>query len=221
VHRTRIKICGITRAQDALAAASAGADAIGMIFYKAAPRFVTPEVAQEIRNALPPFVTPVGVFVNPSLAEVTRPRLQTVQFNGDEAPQFIKQFGQLEVIKAIRVDPETIERELDRWRSAMREKEISRISLVMEPANTGQAGGTGIANDWDTVRRLLDEGKFAGLPPLIAAGGLTPDTVGAVVRQIRPWAVDVSSGVESSKGIKSAEKIRAFIEAVRAADADQ
>jgi phosphoribosylanthranilate isomerase len=140
--------------------------------------------------------------------------LATVQLNGHENPELVSKLRPLRVLKAVRVDPATIEGELATWRDA----NLPNLDgIVLEPANTGQAGGTGIANDWATVRQQIDKGTFGPLP-LIAAGGLTPQTVGDVVRQLRPWAVDVASGVEETKGIKSRAKIEAFIDAVRQAD---
>jgi phosphoribosylanthranilate isomerase len=145
--------------------------------------------------------------------------LRTVQLNGDESPAMIRDLEGLSVIKALRVDPETIESDLDEWRNAILEFELDNLAgFVLETARTGQAGGSGVANDWKTVQKQQELGNFEDLPPLIAAGGLTPETVADVIRQIRPWAVDVSSGVEQSRGVKSPERIAAFVDAVRAAD---
>jgi phosphoribosylanthranilate isomerase len=223
VSRTRIKFCGITRLEDAMIAANAGGNAIGMIFHEPSPRHIDPDVAYRIVTALPPFVTPVGVFVDEDAETIVELAadlgLHTVQLNGDESPAMIRDLEGLSVIKAIHVDAETIESDLDEWRNAILEFELDNLSgFVLEPARTGQPGGSGVANDWETVRRQQERGNFEDLPPLVAAGGLTPETVADVVRKIRPWAVDVSSGVEQSRGVKSAEKILAFVEAVRAAD---
>ena len=208
--------------EDARAAASAGADAIGMIFHAPAPRNISVERAREIVAALPPFVTPVGVFVDAGADQIMEMAaavgVGTVQLNGSETFDFVAKLS-LRVIKAIRVDSRTIPYELDLWRRSIAVLKIDNlVGLVLEPSGTGQAGGSGVANDWKTVRRLIDKGSFNGLPPLIAAGGLTPENVADVIRSIHPSAVDVSSGVEESKGIKSADKIAAFIDAVRSAD---
>jgi phosphoribosylanthranilate isomerase len=213
----------VTRLEDAMAAAGAGADAIGMIFYELAPRFIEPDVAHRIVRALPPFVEPVGVFVDADAETIVETAadlgLRTVQLNGDEMPSLIRDLEGLSVIKAVRVDRESFEDELNEWRTAILEFELDNLAaFVLEPAKTGQPGGTGIANDWETVQHLQREGTFEDLPPIIAAGGLTPETVADVVGKVRPWAVDVASGVEQSRGIKSAEKVRAFVAAVRAAD---
>jgi phosphoribosylanthranilate isomerase len=222
MNRTRVKICGICRVEDALAAARAGADAIGMVFHPASARNVSAEVAERILAALPPFVTPVGLFVDASAEQVAnfvgRLGLRHVQLHGRETPAVVTRV-RATVIKAVRVDPGGFAQELAVWRRAIRECELRHLrGLVLETAGDGAPGGTGVANDWTAVRRGQEEGLFDGLPPMIAAGGLTPETVGAVVRHLRPWAVDVSSGVERAKGEKSEEKIRAFMEAVREAD---
>ncbi len=207
-----------------MSAASEGADAIGMIFDDQVPRFIEPDVAYRIVSALPPFVVPVGVFVDADADTIVEMAadlgLRTVQLNGDESPAMIRDLEGLAVIKAIRVDRESIEDEFNTWRTAILEFELDNLAaFVLEPAKTGQPGGTGIANDWAAIQQFQNEGMFEDLPPIIAAGGLTPETVADVVGKILPWAVDVSSGVEQSRGIKSADKVRAFIDAVRAADA--
>ncbi len=222
MRRTRIKICGVTRLEDALTAVRLGADAIGLICHERAARHIPPDRASDIVAALPPFVTPVGVFVNADVATIVKTAdyigLRSVQLSGNEPTLLVYDLKTYNVIKAVRVDPEETEVELDAWRDAREQLGLENwTGLLLEPGRTSQPGGTGVANDWETVRRLLDAGSFDDLPPLIAAGGLTPENVGEIVRRIRPWAVDVSSGVESAKGIKSAEKMEAFIRAVRQA----
>ncbi len=223
MHRTRVKICGITRPEDAAAAAVAGADAIGMVFYAPAPRNISIERAKEILDVLPPFVSPVGLFVDAPADEIRRIadelHLGHVQLHGQEPPERVAELRGLQVIKAMRVDAQFGET-LAAWRRASAELDLTNLrGIVLETGGTRQAGGTGVANDWTAVLRHRDAGAFEGLPPLIAAGGLTPQTVGDVVRNLRPWAVDVSSGVESAKGLKSVEKIQQFVQAVREADA--
>jgi phosphoribosylanthranilate isomerase len=222
-RRTRIKICGIGRPEDAAAAAAAGADAIGLVFHPPAPRYVSLDRAREIMAALPAFVTPVGLFVNVDAGFIRDTAgalgLRHVQLNGDESPEFVAALAPLVAIKALRVERDTFGRTLGEWREGVKSLPLTNLKgVVLETAGTGRAGGTGVANDWETVRHHIKSGDFAGLPPVIAAGGLTPETVGAVVRDIRPWAVDVSSGVEESLGRKSVERIRSFVAAVRAAD---
>jgi phosphoribosylanthranilate isomerase len=218
MHRTRVKICGITRAQDALAAAQAGADAIGMVFYRSAKRCITLDTARHVLAELPPFVTPVGLFVNSPPSEIQQVAsalgLRHLQLHGDEDIECVRRLEGYALIKAVRVAKQTFEAELDYWREL---NLLQLRGLVLETHADGP-GGTGVSNDWETVRRARDAGAFDGLPAIIAAGGLTPQNVGQIVRDIRPWAVDVSSGVESTYGIKSAEKIAAFISAVRAAE---
>ena len=202
--KTRIKICGITRPQDGLAAALAGADAIGLVFYAASPRNVTPAQAGEICTALPPFINKVGLFVNATSQDVqnvlaTVP-LDLLQFHGDERPDFCRQFNK-PYIKAINVKPG-----LDLLQYASLYSGAS--GLLLDSFVEGTPGGTGITFNWDLIPAKLSL-------PVILSGGLKPQNVAAAIRQTRPWAVDVSSGVESAKGIKDVQKIAAFIKEVR------
>jgi len=210
------------RAEDALAAANAGADAIGLIFYESAPRFIKLDKARSIIEALPPFVTPVGVFVDSDAKEIKHVAqelgLRVVQLNGKESPDAVFQLKPIRVLKAIRVD-QTFSHQLQLWQTAVRLRQFENlIGVVLEPGKTNQPGGTGVPNDWQHISNEIRNGACENLPPFVAAGGLTPETVADVVRQIRPWAVDVSTGVEESRGIKSEKKMRDFIAAVRAAD---
>ena len=223
MSRTRIKICGITRPQDALAAAEHGADAIGLVFHGPAPRNLSAKQAREILAVLPPFVTPVGLFVDQPpqvvLDTAAELNLRTVQLHGDEQPDEIAELSGLTVIKAVRIERDRIRGTLDRWRAALALDELRNLrGIVLETGGTKEAGGTGVANDWALVRELKDAGAFDELPSIIAAGGLRPETVAAVVRDLRPWAVDVSSGVEAVPGQKSPEKLEAFVRSVREAD---
>ena len=226
MNRTRVKICGVCRAEDAAAAARLGADAIGMVFHPPSPRNISPEAAEKIMAALPAFVTPVGLFVDAPLDDIgqlcRRLRLANVQLHGHEAPEtvarVIEQTGAF-VFKALRVDRGSLGAELDLWRDAIARLGLDRLrGLVLETAGGPAPGGTGRVNDWETARSFLDEGAFDGLPPIIAAGGLTPGNVAGVIRTLRPFAVDVSSGVEVARGQKSAAKMEAFLLAVREAD---
>jgi len=223
VSRTRIKICGITRADDARAASSAGADAVGLIFHPASARNIHLDRAREIVRAVGPFVTVIGVFVDALASRVMELAgelgLHTVQFNGQEPVERIAQLRKqrLKVIKAVKVDA-NIEKELEKWRSAMSLVGDMLAGIVLETGGTSVAGGSGMANDWNRIKQLQDKGAFAGLPPVIAAGGLHAQNVKDVVKNLRPWAVDVSSGVESELGHKSAQKIVEFVETVRRAE---
>jgi phosphoribosylanthranilate isomerase len=205
--RTRIKICGITRPGDAVAAAQAGADAIGLVFYPPSPRFLNVERAREIRDALPPFVQAVALFVNPDAAQVAqaigRVHPALLQFHGEETPDFCSQFG-LPYVKACRVTQGV---DLLKYLRL-----FSTASGWLLDAHVEEYGGVGARFDWSLVPARLER-------PLVLSGGLTRENVGEAVRRVRPWAVDVSSGVESSKGIKDAAKIAAFIAEVRNADA--
>lgn len=223
-HRTRIKICGIRRPEDALAAAAAGADAVGLVFHPAARRHVSADQARQIVDVLPAFVTPVGVFVDADVEVLRRTasavHVRHIQLHGDEPPDYVAQLREFAVVKAVRVDPARFGDTLNAWRRAIVDLGLTNLkALVLETPGTAHPGGSGVPNDWETVRVHLARGELNGLPPVVAAGGLTRETVGGVVRGVRPYAVDVSSGVEAPDGFKSAEKIKAFIAAVRDADA--
>jgi phosphoribosylanthranilate isomerase len=212
--RTRIKICGICRPEDAAAAAAAGADAIGLVLDSKQRRFVTPQLARQIVAALPPMVMPVGLFVDATVEEMIATAreigLSCVQLHGHENPQLAAALAPLAVLKAVHVDPATFESELAHWK---KERPGNLRGIVLDTAGAG--GGSGVANDWKTVRAAQENGAFAELPPLIAAGGLTAENVADVIRLIHPWAVDVSSGVESVLREKSPAKMAGFISAVR------
>jgi phosphoribosylanthranilate isomerase len=204
---TAVKICGITRVEDALAAAHAGAHAIGLVFHPASPRFVTIEQARQIVQRLPPFITAVGLFVNPDPqtvhAVLRAVSLQLLQFHGDEPPELCQRFG-LPYIKAVRMAPET-----DLLQYAARYREAK--ALLLDAFQDGVYGGSGRVFDWRKTPRDLPL-------PVVLAGGLTVHNVGEAIRLARPWAVDVSSGVEREKGIKDPEQIAAFIRGARDAD---
>jgi phosphoribosylanthranilate isomerase len=203
--RTRVKICGITRTQDAAAAARAGADAIGLVFYPPSPRYLSVERAREIRDALPPFVQTVALFVNADAAQVSqvigRVHPAMLQFHGEEAPQFCAQFG-LPYVKACRVKPGTPAIEYLR--------PFSDAAAWLFDSHVPEYGGVGESFDWSLIP--------ATDKPVILSGGLSAANVSAAVRQVKPWGVDVSTGVESAKGVKDAAKIAAFIAEVRNAD---
>ncbi|MEA2734824.1 MAG: phosphoribosylanthranilate isomerase [Humisphaera sp.] len=217
MRRTRIKICGVMRPEDAAAACAAGADAIGMIFHPPSPRNIFVERAMLIMEQVAPFVTPVGVFVDsppPKITEIAATvGLRVVQLNGNETPDDVRAMRGLHIIKAIRVVRGQLQAALQPWHDVK-----NLIGLVMEPGGTTEPGGTGARNDWDEVIDAHRAGAFNNLPPLIAAGGLKPENVADVVRRVRPFAVDVSSGVERERGIKSRELIDEFVRTVRAAD---
>jgi len=204
--RTRIKICGITRVEDAQAAAAHGADAIGLVFYRPSPRHVSFELAREIVAATPAFVASVAVFVNPSREEVEQAigaGVALLQFHGDEPPGFCASYSR-PYIKAARIRPEL---DLIKYLSPY----TSARAWMLDAFHDDLWGGTGGAFDWTLVPERMAR-------PMILSGGLTKDNVGGAIRRVRPYAVDVSSGVEASKGIKDAAKIAAFIGAVKHAD---
>jgi len=204
---TVIKICGLTRVPDALAAARSGAHAIGLVLYPKSPRYVEHRQARRIVEALPPFVMPVVLLVDPTRAEVekiideVRPAL--LQFHGDEPPDFCGSFS-LPYIKAVRVRPEVDLLQYARLYAGAK-------GLLLDAFVDGTQGGTGATFDW---KLIPSESPL----PLILAGGLSPRNVTEAIQRVRPWAVDVSSGVEADKGIKDVAKIAAFIRGVKDAD---
>ena len=208
--RTRIKICGLREPDHALVAAQAGADAIGVVFYPESPRYLTPPDAARVAAVLPPFVSVVGLFVNADAREVRRAieevPLDLLQFHGDETPEYCAQFGR-PFVRAVRMEAGT-----DLLEYAGR---FSRArALLLDAFLPGQPGGTGHTFDWAHIPRDLPI-------PLILSGGLTAANVGRAVREVRPWAVDVSSGVEASRGVKDPRKIVEFIRSVQSEDAGQ
>jgi phosphoribosylanthranilate isomerase len=216
--RTRVKICGITRLADGLAAARAGADAIGFVFWAGTPRRIDPAAARAIRAQLPPFVSVVGLFVDPVPDEVRAVlatlSLDLVQFHGREPPEFCRAFAR-PYLKAIPVASGATAAGLLEY--SARYADAAGVLFDAPPAG-GLPGGTGQSFDWQTLPRQLPQ-------PLVLSGGLHAGNVAAAVRQVRPWAVDVSSGVEVQdadghpvKGCKDPARIEAFIEEVRNAD---
>jgi phosphoribosylanthranilate isomerase len=208
MKRTRVKICGITRLEHARAAAGAGADAIGLVFYRESPRYLSVRDAAAIAESLPPFVAAVGLFVNAAERDVRAVLdavdLDLLQFHGDESAEFCARFGR-PYMRAVRMEPGT-----DLLEYAGR---FSRAKALLLDAHVpGQPGGTGRTFDWAGIPRDLSL-------PLVLSGGLTAANVGRAVREVGPWAVDVSSGVESERGVKDPKKIVEFIRSVRREDA--
>ena len=206
---TRVKVCGITDVDDARDAVALGADAIGINFSRSSPRYVEPGQANRIIESLPPLVTAIGVFVNHgdphSLEDFgVSMRLSAVQLHGDETPEYCSLIQQVKVIKAFRVDSSFRPSILRAYRSA---------AFLLDAYHPDKFGGTGQVFDW---RRIEGADAFGRI---ILAGGLTPENVGGAVERSRPFAVDVSSGVEEAAGQKNYDKMRRFIEAVRGADA--
>ncbi len=200
----KVKICGITNIDDALLAVDAGADALGFVFHRKSPRCIEPEQAAEIIGRLPPFVLSVGLFVNAELdfvnATAQRCRLEIVQLHGDETPDFCRGVNR-RVVKAFRVKDQ---HSLDPMKDY-------RVSGYLLDAYAPQAyGGTGLTFNWEIAR---DAAKYG---PIILAGGLTPDNVRMAVETVRPYAVDVSSGVEASPGRKDPLKVREFVTKAKA-----
>jgi phosphoribosylanthranilate isomerase len=201
--RTRVKICGFTRPDEARAAGLLGVDAVGLVFYRPSPRHVGLEQAQAIIAALPPFVTVVGLFVDAAVEEVrgvlSQARIDVLQFHGDESPAYCASFGRA-YIKAVRMRAG-----VDLLQTAA--VYASASGLLLDADDAKAKGGTGTGFDWGLIPPACPL-------PLILAGGLRPDTVKAAVQQTRPYGVDVSSGVEAAKGVKDIDKMAAFINEV-------
>ncbi|MCG5515825.1 MAG: phosphoribosylanthranilate isomerase [Pseudomonadota bacterium] len=208
--RTRIKICGITCAEDARAAAQAGCDAIGLVFYDRSPRAIDAARALTVARAVPPFVTRVGLFMDADAEQVRQVMahvpLDVLQFHGSEPPDYCESFG-CTYLKAVPMaGPETPDAFMGRY--------VGAQGFLLDSHGAGQAGGTGQAFDWGRWPTGTQRS-------LVLAGGLHPDNVAEAVRQTRPWAVDVSSGVESSPGVKDARRMIRFISEVRRVDREQ
>ncbi len=201
--RTRVKICGITRVEDALIAVGQGADAIGLVFYPPSPRYVTPALAAEIVNSLPAFVTVVGLFVDASRADIeavlSQVDIDLIQFHGQETADECRQYGK-SYMKAIRVKSDT---NLVQYATEYSDAK----ALLLDTYAEGVPGGTGQVFDWALIPKNLSK-------PVVLAGGLDAENVEQAIRQVKPYAVDVSGGVEFKKGIKDAAKIAAFMRGV-------
>lgn len=208
--RTRIKICGITDEDTLAAAVESGADAVGFVFVKDSPRFIDPSDADALISLLPPWVSAVGVFRDPDVDEFCDieeacPFLTMNQLHGDEDVKTVKSCGP-DVLKAIAFDPSTFASELDRWAV------VDEVAAILVD---GPRAGSGEKIDWPALAAFVESAPR----PIMLAGGLTPANVQEAIRIVRPYAVDVSSGVERERGIKDPELIEAFCRAVRLADA--
>jgi phosphoribosylanthranilate isomerase len=201
----RVKICGVTNIEDALLAAELGADAIGLNFYSESPRSISPFTAAEIIEQLPPFVSSIGVFVNweaaPVVALAAALRLSAVQLHGDESPKLAAEIARkVPVIKAFRMGQETALPAFSKYKHAS--------AFLLDAATAGKFGGTGRRTDWSRAAAAARSHR------IILAGGLTPENVAEAIRIVRPYAVDVASGVESRPGKKDPAKLRAFLSEV-------
>lgn len=204
---TKVKICGITSVEDGLAAAGLGADMIGLMFYEQSPRFITLAKAAEISRALPPFLMRVGVFVNAPgdfvMRAISECNLTMLQFHGDENSEFCTQFGLIN-LKAVRVRDSESLAQLEHFQTD---------AFLLDAHSQNGLGGTGKTFNWDLAIEAQKFGK-----PIFLAGGLTPGNVADAVRKVRPFGVDVSSGVESAPGKKDHAKVRAFIAAAKSVE---
>lgn len=204
---TAVKICGITRLEDALAAARSGAHAVGFVFHEPSPRYLAPDKAGAIIRALPPFVTAVALFVDAQPQQVraalAKAPASLLQFHGSETPEYCRQFG-LPYMKAVRVRAGV---DLLQYASDYQDAKALLLDAYVE----GVQGGTGATFDWALIPKAMPL-------PVVLSGGLNSANVTEAIRKVRPWAVDVSSGVEAGKGIKDAAKIAAFISGARNAD---
>jgi len=217
MYRTRIKICGLTRAEDVAAAVAAGADAIGFVFYAKSPRYVSADTAAQLIFAVPPFISTVGLFVNAGVEEVAavlqQAPLSLLQFHGDETPEqcaAIAAAVKRPFIRAARIGSSTTSADLIEYEQDYRSASPYFTGLLLDTL-VEQYGGSGKVFDWSLIPEEL-------APRVVLSGGLSVQNATDAVQRVRPHAVDISSGVEQAKGIKDAAKIAAFIEAVRQAD---
>lgn len=228
MFRTRIKICGIRDSSAAEAAADAGADAVGLVFVADSPRCVTVEVAREIVRALPAFVEPVGLFVDAPAQRIRETAaevgLRVVQLHGREQPGDVAALDRLRIIRAVAFDPSQLAAAVRPWQR----NRLPNLAAVLfdtpppaDPESAALTGGSGKPFDWHALAEERRTGELKGLPPLMLAGGLSSANVAEAIAIVRPYAVDVSSGVESSRGVKDTARIHAFCDAVRAADAER
>lgn len=216
-HRTRIKLCGLTRDEDVQAAVAAGADAIGLVFYEGSPRYVAPRRAEEMLSKVPPFICSVGLFVNASADQVEKvtkqAALTALQFHGDETPQTCAEIASRvnrPFLRALRVKPEMTADDLLKYALDYRQASPLFSGLLLDTWVEAY-GGSGKVFDWSLVPKELAH-------QAVLSGGLTVQNVAEAIVRLRPYAVDVSSGIEQSKGIKDAAKMQAFVDAVRAAE---
>ena len=222
-RRTRIKICGLRDAGAAHAAVRGGADAVGLQFVAASPRAVDIDAAHRVVDALPPFVEPVGVFVDEDAQRIKQIAaalsLRTVQLHGRETPGHVAELAPLRVIKALAFgEAGEAAATLGTWTHSRPANLAAVLFDAPPPPDAATTGGTGRTFDWRGLARLEAEGALVDLPPVILAGGLTPANVAEAIGIVKPYAVDVSSGVESSKGVKDTARIEAFCRAVRSMD---
>lgn len=221
--RTRIKICGIRTPEAALASVDAGADSIGLVFVQGSPREVSVEEALAIVESLPAMVEPVALFANESsgriLSIARQLSLRTVQLHGRERVEDVLALAPLRVIKAVAFEPDTFQDTLAIWRSGPANVAAILVDAPPPPDSAQVTGGHGQSFDWNSLAQAREQGLFDDLTPLVLAGGLKPENVEQAIRTTRPYAVDVSSGVESSRGVKDVALIHAFCAAVRQADA--
>lgn len=206
MRRVRTKICGITRLEDALLASELGADALGLVFYPGSKRALSLEQAGEVRRGLPPFVSLVGLFVDPSESEVgavlDAVHLDALQFHGDERADFCEQFG-VPYVKAVRVRPD-----VDPLVEVFAHPRAAAI--LLDAWDPRLKGGTGKEIDWSVAREVVEKSPL----PVILAGGLRAENAAQAIREVAPWALDLSSGVESGPGIKDPAKLKAFFDEV-------
>jgi len=224
MRRTRIKICGVTTPQTAIAAAEAGADAVGLVFVEASPRCLTLDAAKDIVRELPAFVTPVALFVDIPVDDMRRTvealHIRVIQLHGREGPAVVESLQPHRVIKSLGFTLDEAHAQLPHWRKTS--ANLAAILWDTPPANqrlhTSLTGGSGRPFDWHALADFQRDGGMDGLPPLVLAGGLTPQNVMDAIGMLQPWAVDVSSGVESTPGHKDPAMIHDFCQAVIAAD---
>jgi phosphoribosylanthranilate isomerase len=219
LQRVRVKICGLRDPAQARKIVQMGADAVGLMF-ASSPRWVSPEQARAVTDALPPYTTAVGVFVNSDAEDINRVAqrvgLSLVQLHGDEGPAIVAQLA-LPCVKAFAVRDAGWIDQVRAWMDGVTDRR-KLAGILLDAHNPQMRGGTGQRFNWDLVADARAAGKLQGMPPLILSGGLSPEVVSDAIEIVQPWAVDVSTGVEESPGIKDVRKVEAFIRKTREGD---
>lgn len=212
-----VKVCGLTDVDNAMHVAEAGVNAIGLNFFRGSKRYVEPDLAREIADSLPPSIEPVGLFVNHSEEEIRELAkhvgLHTLQLHGDETPELAGKLEGFRIIRAFRVDENSVPEFLAELES-FHKAGVELFAALVDARVSHAYGGTGETAPWDLITRHYD---FAKSPPLILAGGLTPENIAEAVSTVNPWGVDTASGVETSPGIKGRELVREFVASARSA----
>ena len=216
MQRVRIKLCGMMHPTDARLAAALGADAVGMVLHANSKRQISAEIAKEIVKSVPALVTTVGISVNADFDTcrklIDQTGISTIQLHGDESPELVRKLAPFPVIKAVKVNKNTIHQTMKTW--VERKADLPNLKAILLESASPQSGGSGVVNDFELIADLIKTNTFGDFP-LILAGGLNPSNVAHAIKIVKPYAVDVSSGIEETPGQKSEKLMREFVTAVQ------